>query len=824
MDNYSNQITDYLLTQSWQIAVLVVLVATANLALKNRSAHIRYLLWLIVLAKCLVPPFLTVSVAVLPEEKAMIVFVPPESIAVEPVEASTPEAPAPSDPAVVKHTPRFTIRQWLAVGWIVGASVFVLAALAKALRTELWLRRVRKPLPAGLQSEIKELFSCLDIRISPKLWLIDGIGQPFVWGILRGGIYLPANFVKVNSAEQRRGILGHELSHVLRFDAAVNLLQVMAQAIFWFHPFVWWANRKIRAEREKCCDEMAIARLGAKVRDYSIAIVNILICEHESTRPVPSLAIAGPVKNIEERIKTMLKPGKRFHKRPSLAGAIGALLIALVTIPTAIVLTARGQAQPIAQSADKLGADGEKLDKPRFAARTFNAKTPFRVYAQETPGSMVGGGLGWIGDTPSAAPLEIPACYRWYVRPLAPVQDWDLLVQEMKEKGVPGLELDSAPDSDMQHLRTLTELQDLYLWGTEITDAGLGHLKGLSGLRSLQLSRTQITDAGLSHLKGLTRLQELNLMYTRITDAGLAHLEGLPGLGTLYLSNTQVTDTGLAHLEGLPGLRTLYLSDTQVTDAGLVHIKRLNTLEGLYLRNTKITDAGLQRLKDLAHLKELDLSETQVTDAGMEPPMAVTKLQQLWLMGTSITDAGVRHLRGLTTLQGLDLGATKITDAGLEHLKGLTGLRRLDLYMTQVTDAGVEHLKNLTRCQQLDLSGTQVTDMGLAHLKGLTGLQNLGLTNTKITDAGLTQLKGLTELRRLQLSATKTGDPGLEHLKGLANLQWLQLDQTQVTDAGLTHLKGLSGLRRLDLSYVIEVTDAGIEQLEQNLPNLTINR
>jgi len=90
---------------------------------------------------------------------------------------------------------------------------------------------------------------------------------------------------------------------------------------------------------------MAIARLGAKAKDYSSAIVNILIAEHESTRPVPSLAVAGPVKNIEERIKTMLRPGKKFYKRPSLIVATIVLLIALITVPTAIVLTAQAESK-----------------------------------------------------------------------------------------------------------------------------------------------------------------------------------------------------------------------------------------------------------------------------------------------------------------------------------------------------------------------------------------------------------------------------------------------------------------------------------------------
>jgi len=342
MEIYLTEITNYLLTQTWQIAILVIVIAAASWLLKNKSAHVRYLLWLIVLAKCLAPPLVTVPLAVLPQESLVepVPILPAElpAATIERVNTAITEPPIPiSAPVVKEKAVRLTVHQRLGFGWVVGVAVFAVFAVIKALRTNLWLCRQRKPLPAELHSTIQKLFS--EFGTLPKLWLIEGIGQPFVWGLLRGSIYLPADFVKVDNAEHRKGVLGHELSHILRFDAAVNVLQIMAQAIFWFHPFVWWANKRIRAEREKCCDEMTIARLGAKVRDYSIAIVNILVEEHKSTRPVPSLAVAGPVKNIEERIKTMLRPGKKFYKRPSLVAAITFLFIALLTVPTGLVLT-----------------------------------------------------------------------------------------------------------------------------------------------------------------------------------------------------------------------------------------------------------------------------------------------------------------------------------------------------------------------------------------------------------------------------------------------------------------------------------------------------
>ncbi len=341
MEIYLTRITDYLLTQSWQIALLVVVIAAVNLVLRNKSAHVRYLLWLIVLAKCLVPPLLTVPLAILPQEKPAMPFEVVGTTVSKPLELPLEPVKLTPAPIVRERPAKFNIRQWLGAGWMVGITVFLVFNLLKALRASLWLWRQRKPLPAELLSDIENLFSAHRIRNFPGVWQIDGISQPFVWGLLRGSIYLPADLLSLKNSKRCKSLLGHELSHIIRFDAAVNFLQVIAQAIFWFHPFIWWANRKIRAEREKCCDEMAIARLNASPKDYSKAILETLAAKHEQTRPVPSLAVAGPVKNIEERIKTIMKPGKKFYERPSWRAIIVSLLVTFLAVPITIALTKR---------------------------------------------------------------------------------------------------------------------------------------------------------------------------------------------------------------------------------------------------------------------------------------------------------------------------------------------------------------------------------------------------------------------------------------------------------------------------------------------------
>ena len=95
MNTYMDLVAEYLLAQSWQVALLAAVVGMISYALRHRSAHVRYLLWLIVLAKCLVPPMYSVPVAVLPErttEQWLLPFAPWDISTVpaaEPVTVST---------------------------------------------------------------------------------------------------------------------------------------------------------------------------------------------------------------------------------------------------------------------------------------------------------------------------------------------------------------------------------------------------------------------------------------------------------------------------------------------------------------------------------------------------------------------------------------------------------------------------------------------------------------------------------------------------------------------------------------------------------------
>src|SRR5690606_32589603 len=64
---------------------------------------------------------------------------------------------------------------------------------------------------------------------------------------------------------QLRAVIAHELAHVRRLDAFVNLFQILAEALLFYHPALWWLNRRVRAERELCCDEVAVSMTGDRL-------------------------------------------------------------------------------------------------------------------------------------------------------------------------------------------------------------------------------------------------------------------------------------------------------------------------------------------------------------------------------------------------------------------------------------------------------------------------------------------------------------------------------------------------------------------------------
>ncbi len=104
-------------------------------------------------------------------------------------------------------------------------------------------------------------------RILRMPWL----QAPAVIGWFRPVVFLPVTALTGLSEEQLESVIAHELAHIQRFDPFVNVFQVCVETLLFYHPAVWWLNKRIRAEREHCCDETAVALCGNAV-EYARAL------------------------------------------------------------------------------------------------------------------------------------------------------------------------------------------------------------------------------------------------------------------------------------------------------------------------------------------------------------------------------------------------------------------------------------------------------------------------------------------------------------------------------------------------------------------------
>jgi bla regulator protein BlaR1 len=153
------------------------------------------------------------------------------------------------------------------------------------------------------EGRVKQLAARVGITQTVVL-LESGLAKvPMVIGHLKPVILIPIGLLTALSMEEVDAILVHELAHIRRRDYLVNLLQSLAEILFFFNPAVLWISQLIKAERENCCDDMALAETNSKV-GYIRALVS---CEeYQQAVPTYAMAFPGGKSSLMDRVKRMM--------------------------------------------------------------------------------------------------------------------------------------------------------------------------------------------------------------------------------------------------------------------------------------------------------------------------------------------------------------------------------------------------------------------------------------------------------------------------------------------------------------------------------------
>ena len=149
------------------------------------------------------------------------------------VQIAEPFSPA-LQPTVPVHAPLDWVPVAIGVVWALGFLAIMLA------RCRSWL---------GIRAALRAS-TPIELPIPVPALIMPGAEEPGIVGFLRPVLVLPAQLLEQLNPRQVRAILTHELCHVRRRDNFFAAMHMVVEAIFWFHPLVWWIGSRMVEERE----------------------------------------------------------------------------------------------------------------------------------------------------------------------------------------------------------------------------------------------------------------------------------------------------------------------------------------------------------------------------------------------------------------------------------------------------------------------------------------------------------------------------------------------------------------------------------------------
>src|SRR5580765_835753 len=248
----------------WQSTVFAAAVALLAVAFRENRARVRYALWLAASVKFLVPfAMLAAAAGLLEWQQAPA---PIRSVVAAPGvrDFNAPFTELWVDPAtMVTATAQ---PQWIApILFVVWACGFATIVLRRVRQWREISAAVRASTPFAATTPVPD---GIEIRTAPTV-----LG-PAVVGLRRPVILLPEGIDGYLTAGQLTAVMAHEVCHVRRRDNLTAAMHMLVEALFWFHPIVWWLGARLVATREQACDEHVVTEMAEPIA-YAEGIVTV---------------------------------------------------------------------------------------------------------------------------------------------------------------------------------------------------------------------------------------------------------------------------------------------------------------------------------------------------------------------------------------------------------------------------------------------------------------------------------------------------------------------------------------------------------------------
>ena len=321
-----------LLHSLWQGAIIVtVYAALRKWGARTLGPNGRYFLACAALTAIAIAPVMTWMLlrGQAPESVAATFTAPLSAARTEPARSISLSRPSDANRALPGP-----FLSWVVVFWLTGATAFSLRLLVGWIFAERLRSTMVRPAPAEWQRTLDRLKARISVSRPIRLLVSGRLQAPAAIGWLRPIVLAPAGALAGLPAAQMETLLLHELAHIRRHDYLVHILQSAVEAVFFYHPAVWWISSHMRAERELCCDDIVVSVTGDAVL-YARALA-----EFDSarwTRPTVLAANGGSLAGRIARLLGQPSTSRRASCGPGTAPALILLAIgawALFAQPT----------------------------------------------------------------------------------------------------------------------------------------------------------------------------------------------------------------------------------------------------------------------------------------------------------------------------------------------------------------------------------------------------------------------------------------------------------------------------------------------------------
>jgi beta-lactamase regulating signal transducer with metallopeptidase domain len=649
-------------------ATLILLVtALAATVLWRSSAAVRHMVWCVGVAAVLALPLFSVvlpawELAILPADAPAAA---PSAAAPRPTAINAPAAsdavPAAAPTLSLQPIPMVAPDKWawvprtavaLAAGGVLAGVLWLalgfwgvarLGRRAQVVRDPEWLRTAH------------DAAEQLGLRRPVLLLRARGAVMPATGGLLWPSVVLPDTADQWTD-DRRHAVLAHELAHVKRFDTLTQALAQVACVLFWWHPAVWYAAKRLRVERERACDDLVL-RAGTRASDYASHLLEIARSHRGPRLSAAALVSMARPSQLESRLLWVLD-GARVRGVPTARATLLTIAAALlIVVPLSAM---RPTAALAAAGGERPSLFGAVLDDESQEDRAHDRKADAADRAKDRAiDGALDRGLG--------------------------------AVDRMRDAGKKRGAGDTIP--------TVEELVEMRAVGVDAAYIAELRAAGYTVLTPDQLIAMRATGvnaryAGEMRDAGFGRLDPDELVEMRAVGVDGEYLVFLRGNGYNGLSAEEVT-----------GMKAVGVNAAYIQQIGAAGYPRLSVEDLTSFRALGVTPEYLRELErmgfrnlsadDVQSLRALGVSAeyvAQMRGAGLEGLDAET-ISELRSMG--VTPAYIREmaevgLTGLTARQLIELKSAGVNAAYVRELEA-AGFRRLSAAeLVRLRNSGVD--------------------------------------------------------------------------------------------------------------------------------------